>query len=169
MSKKVTMDRRSTCGTGPLTSGYSPWTWGRRAPFLLEIRFLHDPTATEGYVGCALQGTVFRFYRTPKGDWAAEVIHVPSKKVEGWALPVMLSLITDILISLDDHFLYFSNWLHGDIRQYDITDRRNPRLAGQVRSQVYNMPDLIILHPPKMFNLTGNGLGQRGIKNDKCI
>uniref|UniRef100_A0A4W5K3S7 Methanethiol oxidase n=1 Tax=Hucho hucho TaxID=62062 RepID=A0A4W5K3S7_9TELE len=106
-----------------------------RAPFLLEIRFLHDPTATEGYVGCALQGTVFRFYRTPKGDWAAEVIHVPSKKVEGWALPVMLSLITDILISLDDHFLYFSNWLHGDIRQYDITDRRNPRLAGQVRSQ----------------------------------
>lgn len=41
-------------------------------------------------------------------------------------------LITDILISLDDRFLYFSNWLHGDIRQYDITDRRNPRMVGQV-------------------------------------
>uniref|UniRef100_A0A4W5QSP8 Methanethiol oxidase n=1 Tax=Hucho hucho TaxID=62062 RepID=A0A4W5QSP8_9TELE len=106
---------------------------GEEGAIPLEIRFLHDPTATEGYVGCALQGTVFRFYRTPKGDWAAEkVIHVPSKKVEGWALPVMPSLITDILISLDDHFLYFSNWLHGDIRQYDITDRRNPRLAGQL-------------------------------------
>ncbi|KAM7382772.1 hypothetical protein PAMP_002488 [Pampus punctatissimus] len=99
----------------------------------LEIRFLHDPDATEGYVGCALRGTVFRFYKTPRGDWAAEkVISVPSKKVEGWILPEIPGLITDILISLDDRFLYFSNWLHGDIRQYDITDRRNPRLVGQV-------------------------------------
>uniref|UniRef100_A0AAZ3NWA7 Methanethiol oxidase n=1 Tax=Oncorhynchus tshawytscha TaxID=74940 RepID=A0AAZ3NWA7_ONCTS len=106
---------------------------GEEGAIPLEIRFLHDPAATEGYVGCALQGTVFRFYRTPKGEWAAEkVINVPSKKVEGWALPVMPSLITDILISLDDRFLYFSNWLHGDIRQYDITNRRNPRLAGQL-------------------------------------
>lgn len=31
----------------------------------LEVRFLHDPDATEGYVGCALRGTVFRFYKTP--------------------------------------------------------------------------------------------------------
>uniref|UniRef100_A0A8C9YG67 Methanethiol oxidase n=1 Tax=Sander lucioperca TaxID=283035 RepID=A0A8C9YG67_SANLU len=99
----------------------------------LEVRFLHDPDATEGYVGCALSGTVYRFYKTPKGDWAAErVISVPNKKVEGWALPEMPGLITDILISLDDRFLYFSNWLHGDIRQYDITDRRSPRLVGQV-------------------------------------
>ncbi|MCJ8728208.1 hypothetical protein PDJAM_G00001740 [Pangasius djambal] len=68
-----------------------------------------------------------------KGDWAAEkVIKVPNKKVEGWVLPEMPSLITDILISLDDRFLYFSNWLHGDIRQYDITDKRNPRMVGQI-------------------------------------
>lgn len=87
------------------------------------------------------------------------MITVPSKKVEGWMLPEMPSesvclftclsahlfvclsahlsvclpgLITDILISLDDRFLYFSNWLHGDIRQYDITDRKKPRLVGQV-------------------------------------
>jgi len=31
----------------------------------LEVRFLHDPDATEGYVGCALKGSVFRFYKTP--------------------------------------------------------------------------------------------------------
>lgn len=41
-------------------------------------------------------------------------------------------LITDILLSLDDHFLYFSNWLHGDIRQYDVSDPQRPRLTGQV-------------------------------------
>lgn len=40
-------------------------------------------------------------------------------------------IITDILISLDDKFLYFSNWSHGDIRQYDITDPANPKLAGK--------------------------------------
>ena len=43
-------------------------------------------------------------------------------------------LITDILVSLDDRFLYFSNWLHGDIRQYDITDTSHPKLVGQVRT-----------------------------------
>lgn len=41
-------------------------------------------------------------------------------------------LITDILISLDDKFLYFSNWLHGDLRQYDVTDPKHPKLVGQV-------------------------------------
>ena len=33
---------------------------------------------------------------------------------------------------MDDRFLYFCNWLHGDIRQYDISDPHNPRLTGQV-------------------------------------
>lgn len=27
----------------------------------LEIRFLHDPNATEGFVGCALYANVFRY------------------------------------------------------------------------------------------------------------
>jgi len=31
-------------------------------------------------------------------------------KMIGWALPTLPPLITDILISLDDKFLYFSNW-----------------------------------------------------------
>ena len=40
-------------------------------------------------------------------------------------------LVTDILISLDERYLYFGNWLHGDLRQYDITDTKNPKLVGQ--------------------------------------
>ena len=43
-------------------------------------------------------------------------------------------MITDIIISMDDKYIYFNNWLHGDIRQYDITDRRNPKLVGQVKT-----------------------------------
>ena len=99
----------------------------------LELRFLHKPTANVGFVGCALSSTIFRIYQDELKEWQAEkVIEVPPVDVEGWALPQMPALITDILISMDDKFLFFSNWLQGDIRQYDITDTRNPKLVGQV-------------------------------------
>merc|ERR1711872_420187 len=99
----------------------------------LEIRFLHDPKATEGFVGSALFAKMFRFYKTDAGDWAAEkVIDIPNKEVDGWILPEMPGVMTDIIISMDDKYLYFSNWLHGDIRQYDITDTRHPKLTGQI-------------------------------------
>lgn len=39
-------------------------------------------------------------------------------------------MITDIILSLDDKYLYLSNWLHGDVRQYDITNRSHPKLTG---------------------------------------
>uniref|UniRef100_A0A8D1AVP5 Methanethiol oxidase n=1 Tax=Sus scrofa TaxID=9823 RepID=A0A8D1AVP5_PIG len=131
----------------------------------LEIRFLHNPAASQGFVGCALGSNIQRFYKNEGGTWSVEkVIQVPPKKVKGWMLPEMpsecsgqcghqkvesqpeeqkslkplnpspppLGLITDILLSLDDRFLYFSNWLHGDLRQYDISDPKRPRLTGQL-------------------------------------
>jgi len=99
----------------------------------LEIRFLHDPRAAEGLVGSALYANVYRFFKTAKGDWAAhKVIDIPSKKVEGWVLPEMPAVLTDILISMDDKYLYLSCWVHGDLRQYDITDIKNPKLTGQI-------------------------------------
>lgn len=52
--------------------------------------------------------------------------------MENWALPHIPGLITDHVISLDDRYIYFSNWLHGDIRQYDITDTSHPKLVGQL-------------------------------------
>lgn len=99
----------------------------------LEIRFLHDPSAKTGFVGCALTANVFRFHQLDNGEWTADkVIDIPSWKVSNWALPEMPGIITDILISLDDRFLYMSNWVQGDIRQYDITDPANPKLVGQL-------------------------------------
>jgi selenium-binding protein 1 len=41
-------------------------------------------------------------------------------------------LITDLVVSLDDRWLYFSNWLHGDIRQYDVSNPAKPKLTGQL-------------------------------------
>lgn len=48
----------------------------------LEIRFLHDPTATEGFVGCALSSTVFRFFRAPVSTLAAILTFTSSKENE---------------------------------------------------------------------------------------
>ncbi|KAK6750044.1 hypothetical protein RB195_002191 [Necator americanus] len=84
----------------------------------LEVRFKHEPSSPHAFVGTALGSSLF--------------LLSPKIEVEGWLLPEMPSLITDILISMDDRFLYVSNWIHGDIRQYDITDPENIRLNGQI-------------------------------------
>jgi methanethiol oxidase len=95
----------------------------------LEVRFCHDPDSPHGYIGAALSSTVWHWHKAG-GQWQADkVIDVPAIEVGGKRVP---ALITDSIISMDDRYLYFSNWLHGDVRQYDITDRAKPRLTGQV-------------------------------------
>ena len=99
----------------------------------LEVRWLHDPDAESGFVGAALSSNMFRWHR-PNGSWEAEqVISVENVELDGWPLPGGVpGLITDLLVSMDDRFLYFSNWLHGDLRQYDVSDPANPTLTGQL-------------------------------------
>lgn len=102
----------------------------------LEVRFMHNPDVAEGFVGCALSGNVFRFFRPiDSKEWLAEeVIKIPSKTVTGWSMEKLPSLITDILISLDDQFLYLSAWGFGEIRQYHIgRSSSSPPLVGIVR------------------------------------
>jgi selenium-binding protein 1 len=105
----------------------------------LEVRFHHNPESVHGFVGAALSSTMWHFAKdtpaestAPNGRWTAEqVIAVEPVEVEGWPFPVP-GLITDLIVSMDDRYLYFSNWLHGDIRQYDIADPAHPRLTGRV-------------------------------------
>lgn len=97
----------------------------------LEVRFHHDPDSPHGFVGAALGSSIWHWQRA--GDrWEAEkVVQVEPVELEGWPMPVPL-LITDVLLSLDDRWLYCSCWLHGDIRQYDMIDPSHPRLAGRI-------------------------------------
>jgi selenium-binding protein 1 len=97
----------------------------------LEVRFHHDPASPHGFVGAALSSTMWHFHR--KGDsWAADkVIAVDPVEKEGWPGGVP-GLITDLVLSMDDRYLYFSNWLHGDLRQYDVRDPAQPKLVGQL-------------------------------------
>uniref|UniRef100_F1L0D8 Selenium-binding protein 1 n=1 Tax=Ascaris suum TaxID=6253 RepID=F1L0D8_ASCSU len=100
----------------------------------LEVRFLHEPTSTHCFVGTALGSTVYHIYKLQDEEryTAEKVIVVPPKNVENWMFSEMPALITDILISMDDKFLYISCWIHGDVRQYDISDPFKPKLVGQV-------------------------------------
>jgi selenium-binding protein 1 len=99
----------------------------------LELRWLHDPDAEQGFVAATLSSNIFRWQRS-NGSWQAnQVISVDNVELDGWPLTGGVpGLITDLLISMDDRFLYLSNWLHGDLRQYDISDPANPRLTGRL-------------------------------------
>ena len=95
-----------------------------------EVRWKHDPEAEEGFVGAALSSTMWHFHRAD-GWQADQVIAVDGLELEGWPFPVP-SVISDLVLSMDDRFLYFANWLHGDVRQYDVSDPANPKLTGQL-------------------------------------
>jgi methanethiol oxidase len=104
---------------------------GEQGLIPLETRWLHDPDSEEGFAGAALSSVIWRF-RRDNGSWAASpLIATDAVEPDGWPFPVP-SLITDLLVSMDDRFLYFSNWLHGDLRQYDVSDPANPKLTGQL-------------------------------------
>jgi selenium-binding protein 1 len=70
----------------------------------LEVRWLHEPEAEEGFVGAALSSTMWRFHRENGSFPADQVIAVESVELEGWPFPVP-GLITDLLLSMDDRFL----------------------------------------------------------------
>lgn len=118
------------------------WDWSRRTIaksidlgetglIPLEVRFHHNPASTHGFVGAALSSVLWHFFKDGD-DWRVEkVVEVEGKPTPGWDFPVP-GLISDLVVSMDDRWLYFSNWLQGDVRQYDISNPSKPRLAGQL-------------------------------------
>jgi len=127
----------------------------------LEVRFHHNPDSVHGFVGAALSSAMWHFHRE-KDPWQAEpVIQVDPVETEGWPFPVP-GLITDLVLSLDDRWLYFSNWLHGDLRQYDVSDPAHPKLTGQVWlggviGHASDMPGRTLGGGPQMLQLSLDG------------
>ncbi len=99
----------------------------------LEIRWQHDPDSLQGFVGATLSSNIIRFAKD-NGHWATEtVVDVPNEELEGWPLEGGVpGLITDLVLTMDDRDLFFSNWLHGDLRHYDVSDPSAPQLRSQV-------------------------------------
>ncbi len=104
---------------------------GERGLVPLELRMRHDPDAAEGFAAATLSSVVWRFHRA-NGSWsAAPIIETEAVEVDGWPIPVP-SLMTDMVLSMDDRFLYVSNWFHGNLQQYDVSDAEHPRLTGEL-------------------------------------
>lgn len=122
----------------------------------LEVRFMHNPIQPHGYVATALSSNVFHIGMNAAGVWEANsvIVVAPITVVNWWvgltSMPgglilqyllcremtfakcFVLGVITDILISMDDNYLFFSNWVHGDIRMYDISNPASPVLKSQI-------------------------------------
>ena len=92
----------------------------------LEVRFHHNPDSTHGFAGAALGSSVWHWHRDGHKWEVEKVVQVDPVEKEGQPSPVP-GLTTDLLLSLDDRWLYLSNWLHGDVRQYDVRDPRIPK------------------------------------------
>lgn len=122
------------------------WDWRERtirqsfdlgpAAVPLEVRFAHDPDAAWGYVGAALSGTMWKFESAlaPTGQrvWSAQkAVELEPVKSDGFPGGAVPALISDFVLSMDDRFMYVAAWLHGEVRQYDIS--RKPKLTGVVK------------------------------------
>ncbi len=130
----------------------------------LEVRFVHDPAKQYGFVGAALSSTLWMFAVAPgkKKLDAARVIEIPAVRDDKFPGGLVPGLITDFVISMDDRYLYLSAWLHGEVRQYDISDPSSPRLTGTVKMggvirPVSKLKDKELSGGPQMLQLSLDG------------
>lgn len=131
-------DLRKRCHTQALDLG-------AEQQITLELRPAHDPTKAYGFAGVVvslkdLSSSVWAWHQD-NGGWAAQkVLEIPPEPAEEEQLPPALkpfkavpAIITDINLSLDDHWLYVSCWGTGEFRRYDVSDPFNARLASTIR------------------------------------
>jgi selenium-binding protein 1 len=134
---------------------------GEEGMIPLEVRFLHSPEHAHGFVNAALSSNIFHYWKRD-GEWHAEkVIDFEGREMEGWDMPVP-ALPTDILISMDDRYLFGGNWLHGDVWMYDISDPANPRRAdslsvGGYFGDVQEIQGRELVAGPQMLQLSLDG------------
>ena len=117
---------------------------GANHQMALEVRPAHDPVREYGFVGVVvdttnLEGSIWTWWREGGKFHIEKTATIPPEPASKDQLPPLLQgfgavppLVTDIDLSMDDRFLYVACWGTGEMRQYDVTDARNPKLAGSV-------------------------------------
>jgi hypothetical protein len=117
---------------------------GAEQQMVLELRPAHDPTKAYGFVGVVvslkdLSSSIWLWHQT-NGKWGVQkVIEIPAESANPDQLPPLLKgfkaappLLTDINLSVDDRYLYASNWGTGEVQQYDVSDPFHPKLTSSV-------------------------------------
>ncbi|MEO0426870.1 MAG: selenium-binding protein SBP56-related protein [Pseudomonadota bacterium] len=117
---------------------------GANHQMALEIRPAHDPVKEYGFCGVVvdttnLEGSIWTWWREDGKFHAKKTATISPEPAKADDLPPLLKgfeavppLVTDIDLSLDDRYLYVACWGTGEMRQYDVTDPMNPKLAGSV-------------------------------------
>ncbi len=116
---------------------------GENHQMALEVRPAHDPIREYGFLGVVvdttnLEGSIWTWWRENGKFHCEKAATIPAEPADADDLPEILKgfgavppLVTDIDLSLDDKFLYVACWGTGELRQYDVSDPRDVKLAGQ--------------------------------------
>src|SRR5215469_202164 len=117
---------------------------GPEQQMVLELRPAHDPTKAYGFVGVVvslkdLSSSIWLWFQENEKWQIKKVIEIPAEPADPAKLPPLLQgfkavppLLTDINLSLDDRYLYASNWGTGEFQQYDVSDPSHPKLTGSI-------------------------------------
>ncbi len=122
---------------------------GAEQQMVLELRPSHDPNKAYGFVSVVtsledLSASVWLWHRDETNGtagWnATKVITIPAEPADADDLPDLLKgfgavppLVTDLILTVDDNFLYVSCWGTGELKQYDVSDPYNPKETGSLR------------------------------------
>ncbi|KAK0399332.1 hypothetical protein QR680_002996 [Steinernema hermaphroditum] len=96
------------------------------------IRMLHNPECNHLFASSTLGSSIFHIHYITSSDiYKADLIHsYPVVHSEDDLVPAW---VADIVISMDDHFLFASTWLEGCITQFDISDPFRTTVVSKVR------------------------------------
>jgi hypothetical protein len=118
---------------------------GANHQMALEVRPAHDPVREYGFLGVVvdttnLEGSIWTWWREGGTFHIEKTATISAEPAAKEQLPPVLQafgavppFVTDIDLSMDDRFLYVACWGTGELRQYDVTEPRKPKLAGSVR------------------------------------
>ena len=148
---------------------------GENYQIVLELRPAHNPNKAYGFVNTVvnlqdLSSSIWLWHRE-NGRWGIrKVIDIPAEPAHPDQLPPALKdfaaappLVSDIVLSLDDKFLYVSCWGTGEMRRYDVSDPFYPRhtgsvhLGGIVRKTAHPKTGQPLNGGPQMVELSRDG------------
>uniref|UniRef100_A0A914H7I7 Uncharacterized protein n=1 Tax=Globodera rostochiensis TaxID=31243 RepID=A0A914H7I7_GLORO len=100
------------------------------------IRMVHQAELTHGFVCTALGSSIYHLHKSTKTDLfsADRVIKFSPVTVGDWPgeVPEVPAFLTDMVISMDDQYLYVCAAFHGFVAQLNISDPFRPSLTQKV-------------------------------------